>query len=57
MRGGGTWKCSVSARNPSTVTLPLTAPVEPFPQNLHRFLKELLQARIVAAHSLVVVVS
>ena len=40
-----------------TVTLPLTAPVEPFPQNLHRFPKELLQARVVAAHSIVVVVS
>jgi len=35
------------------VTLPLTAPVEPFPQNLHRFPKELLQARVVAAHSIV----
>jgi hypothetical protein len=38
-----------------TVTLPLTPPVEPFPQNLHRFPKELLQARVVAAHSIVVV--
>ena len=40
-----------------TVTLPLTTPVKPFPQNLHRFPKELLQARMVAAHSIVVVVS
>jgi hypothetical protein len=40
-----------------TVALPLTAPVKPFPENLHCFPKELLQARVVAAHSIVVVVS
>ena len=39
------------------VTRPLTPPVEPLPQNSHRFVKELLQARVVAADSIIVVVS
>ena len=40
-----------------TIAAPLTASIEPFPYNLHRFPKELLQALKVAADSIVVVVS
>jgi hypothetical protein len=39
-----------------TITLPLTRPVEPLSENPHCFTKELLQTRVVAADSIVVIV-